>query len=320
MKPLLFLLVVLQLTRIRGQFIEDDDDTDYKKEYEDLDKLFKDEHEKLNLAELKLLAATNKTPTTENPLMTSPVYNDTSENPSCGDYYASFGGAVALLRASENIISPRKTRGFSNNYPDNADCTRTRTFYLDSQAVGIYLEFDNFSTESCCDHVTVYEGWNTSGRVLLNASGSSIPNWIHLDSGSRMLVNFMSDGSVNSTGLWANFGGFYPGCDDIITGNNGTVNSTNYPNHYYNHMECRQQIWVSPGNRIRIDFLEFNTEGWCDYLEIYDRPFLNSTRLLRVSGTALPSSVTSTSNAILIRFTTDMSVGARGWRLTYTAV
>jgi hypothetical protein len=47
MKPLLFLLVVLQLTRIRGQFIEDDDDTDYKKEYEDLDKLFKDEHEKV---------------------------------------------------------------------------------------------------------------------------------------------------------------------------------------------------------------------------------------------------------------------------------
>ena len=56
----------------------------------------------------------------------------------CGDYYASFGGPVY-------------TPGFSNNYPDNVDCS----YYLDSQAVGIYLQFEHFSTESCCDHVTV---------------------------------------------------------------------------------------------------------------------------------------------------------------------
>ena len=56
----------------------------------------------------------------------------------CTDYYATFSGA---------IYSP----GYSNNYPDNANCF----YYLDSQAAGIYLEFDYFSTESCCDHVTV---------------------------------------------------------------------------------------------------------------------------------------------------------------------
>ena len=32
-------------------------------------------------------------------------------------------------------------------------------------------------------------------------------------------------------------------------------------------MDCRQQILVSPGNRIRIDFLDFNTE-YDDVLEV----------------------------------------------------
>ena len=68
----------------------------------------------------------------------------------------------------------------------------------------------NFTVITCelkreCD-VQVYEGWNTSGRVLLRANGSSIPNWINLDSGSQMLVNFMSNGSVDATGFRAHFG------------------------------------------------------------------------------------------------------------------
>ena len=60
----------------------------------------------------------------------------------------------------------------------------------------------------------------------------------------------------------------FSGCDDIITANNGTLTSTNYPNDYYDNMDCRTVIRVSLGSRIRVNFLDFNTERNYDYLTV----------------------------------------------------
>ena len=61
---------------------------------------------------------------------------------------------------------------------------------------------------------------------------------------------------------------FLSGCDNIITGNNGALTSTNYPNNYYNNTDCRTVIRVSPGSRIHVNFLDFNTERNFDYLTV----------------------------------------------------
>jgi hypothetical protein len=49
----------------------------------------------------------------------------------------------------------------------------------------------------------VYEGWSTSGPVLLHASGNSIP--ARITTTSRSLVHLHSDSSVTGKGFRANF-------------------------------------------------------------------------------------------------------------------
>jgi hypothetical protein len=72
-----------------------------------------------------------------------------------------------------------------------------------------------------------------------------------------------------------------------------------------------------------LTFTDFATEGFYDYVEVYDGSVINSGRLLfKQSGSASPSSpfppVVSTSNEMLVRFVTDGTGNFfRGWRATY---
>jgi len=68
----------------------------------------------------------------------------------------------------------------------------------------IKLSFSAFSTESCCDHLTVYDGANASAPVLLYASGYSIPGTIKATSG-KMFITWNTDGSVVGSGFAANW-------------------------------------------------------------------------------------------------------------------
>ncbi len=103
---------------------------------------------------------------------------------------------TTTLTANTGSITDR-TDGLSN-YTDNLDCS-----WLIRPANGgrITLSFSRFSTESCCDAVTVYDGATINSQILGTFRGSSIPAAI-TSSGGVMLVRFTTDGSSTSTG-WA---------------------------------------------------------------------------------------------------------------------
>jgi hypothetical protein len=84
----------------------------------------------------------------------------------------------------------------TNNYTNNSDCL---WLIQPSGASNITLNFSSFNTESNCDFVRIYDGSSTSDPLLGEFSGSSIPSSITSTSGN-MLVNFITDGSVVSTG------------------------------------------------------------------------------------------------------------------------
>lgn len=81
------------------------------------------------------------------------------------------------------------------------------TFYINPTGGALTLTFTSFSLESCCDRVRVYDGIGTSGSLLVNQGGSSLPMGgaaITIPSGSATVI-FTSDGSVTSSGFALNW-------------------------------------------------------------------------------------------------------------------
>lgn len=90
--------------------------------------------------------------------------------------------------------------GPSGGYQNNQNCSLLIS--PGNCTDSIRLIFSAFSTESCCDHFRVYDGTSTSGALLLNASGYSIPAAVKATSGN-MFIQWNTDGSVTSSGFAA---------------------------------------------------------------------------------------------------------------------
>ncbi|KAI9550565.1 hypothetical protein GHT06_005067 [Daphnia sinensis] len=110
------------------------------------------------------------------------------------------------------------------------------------------------------------------------------------------------------------------GCSGVLTTPTGWLTSPNYPGAYPNNYNCQWTIQLTPGSKIRLTFSHFAIESPFDYVEVYDGSTISATRLLKQTGSTLPSApVNSSSNAMLVRFVTDATGNYfRGWRATYT--
>lgn len=106
----------------------------------------------------------------------------------------------------------------------------------------------------------------------------------------------------------------------MLTSFNGLLTSPNYPGAYLNNYICQWTIQLASASKISLTFSHFDVESPFDYVEVYDGASASATRLLKHSGSAVPSaSVVSSSNVMLVRFVTDSTGNYyRGWRATYT--
>ncbi|XP_019616108.1 PREDICTED: deleted in malignant brain tumors 1 protein-like [Branchiostoma belcheri] len=96
-----------------------------------------------------------------------------------------------------------------------------------------------------------------------------------------------------------------------------TVNSPHYPNNYFNNANCRWTITGSPGSTLEVVVERFQLESGHDYLNIYDGRSTSSPRLARLDGTGSWRYFYSSSNEVLIHFTSDGSVVDNGFRIRY---
>ncbi|XP_035691553.1 uncharacterized protein LOC118426343 isoform X2 [Branchiostoma floridae] len=105
------------------------------------------------------------------------------------------------------------------------------------------------------------------------------------------------------------------------TGPSGTVTSPNYPNLYPNSQDYQYLITVTSSKVIRLTFSAFNVENNWDFVYVYDGNATDSVfQLVRHTGDDVPPPVTSTKSTMLVRFTSDYSVGRSGFQATYTAI
>jgi len=105
------------------------------------------------------------------------------------------------------------------------------------------------------------------------------------------------------------------------TSESGSITSPNYPNNYDDNVNKKYPLVVASGSRIELEFEDFVLEEsvgceW-DYLEIFDT---DESRMLARCGTDKPHKTTSTGNKMFVRFRSDRSVTAKGFKANWRAV
>ena len=86
-------------------------------------------------------------------------------------------------------------------------------------------------------------------------------------------------------------------------------------------MDCQVTIRFDEGQRVAIDFVDFNIESHSsclyDYLEVRDGDNINSNLIgSKLCGTNIPGRIESTGNAMTLKFHTDGSVVRPGFKIT----
>uniref|UniRef100_A0A1I7T1F2 C-type lectin domain-containing protein n=1 Tax=Caenorhabditis tropicalis TaxID=1561998 RepID=A0A1I7T1F2_9PELO len=109
------------------------------------------------------------------------------------------------------------------------------------------------------------------------------------------------------------------GCNSTILVAPGYISSPNYPQLYPNFSECMYHLSTAGGYRIKIDFGRIDTEQCCDFIVVRDGPFVSSPVLATISGSWPADSkiYQSSSNSMLVSFTSDASGQATGFSATF---
>jgi len=186
----------------------------------------------------------------------------------------------------------------------------------------IHIAYTDFNlAHDYADFVKITE---ENGNELQPAYGSNLPDPIYSTT-NKVFVRFKTDGRTSGTGFRLVWTEVDPTATTTTTTTTTeappiehAVTSPNFPRNYGNYANSRYPIEVDPGNRIHIRFTDFSTESSYDFVKITDE---DGTELMsRKSGSSRPSALTSNTNKVVVRFTSDGSGTRRGFRLVWTVV
>jgi len=110
-----------------------------------------------------------------------------------------------------------------------------------------------------------------------------------------------------------------PPCIQRLTATQGEITSPNYPSNYDNDQECMYLIEGAPGSTIELTFVDFDIEieDLCRYDAVEVRKDDINTVGEKFCGNTFPAVQISSSNQMLVSFTSDYSITGRGFRATY---
>ncbi|PAV66269.1 hypothetical protein WR25_01232, partial [Diploscapter pachys] len=209
------------------------------------------------------------------------------------------------------------------------------------------LTFDYFQVEKNYDGLQIFDGLvQTPQFQVANLSGTTgIAPWNYTFSNNTFSLRFFSDGIIQngncavfkSVGTLSTQQGFETApCYDTqpvvckqhgavcvpynVTANNGTFTSPNYPNYYYNNLDCFYYITSPAGTYVAINFDPVFLEATLDTVSVYEG-FQNSTGALigKISSSTSPHSFESVGNQMLVWFHTSLLTVQQGWSAFWTA-
>ena len=97
----------------------------------------------------------------------------------------------------------------------------------------------------------------------------------------------------------------------------GIIQSSERSTYSYN-LNCHWNL--SSNSMLELIFSVFNTEASADFLTVYDGDSPSSPMIGRFSGSSLPAPITSSSNKLHVRFTSDDKGQAFGFRARYRGI
>ncbi|CAB3235739.1 unnamed protein product [Arctia plantaginis] len=238
----------------------------------------------------------------------------TSMKPVCG------GDIDAITHGL--ISSP----GSPGSYPENRDCYWHLTTTPGKRINLNFFALDIEVHSNCSfDYLAIYDGGHVTDPLLSRYCNTTQPAPV-VSASSEMLIHFHSDSYGSGKGFQIAYAPVegVPGCGGYFTADKGEIVSPTYNGNYLTNLLCEYKIRTSPATRIKIDFKQFSLERSfrCkyDYLKVYDGPSADSPFVGRFCGNTYPATYTSSSNTLYIKFRTDRSNAAEGFRITYNAL
>lgn len=201
------------------------------------------------------------------------------------------------------------------NYVENSNCS---WLIQPTGATAVSLSFNRFDTQTSQDIVTIYDGSDNTFPVIGTFSGQTIPNTI-LSTGNALFVEFTSDGFFNLTGWEISYVSTNNQCFSnlLLNSYRDTIEDGSGANNYSNNLNCSWLIQPNTATSVTLTFLNFDVDSPGDTLKIYDGVSSSSTLLAALTGTTLPTAITSTGGSMYLEFITDGSSTAAGWRAFY---
>lgn len=110
-------------------------------------------------------------------------------------------------------------------------------------------------------------------------------------------------------------------CGGQLSGEEGLIQSPNYPDEYTPNKECVWTIQTGPNYQVAVRFhafeLEANENCAYDYVEIRDGAAESAPLLGKFCGTKLPMELHSTGNELWMRFISDATVEKGGFSVSF---
>jgi len=149
---------------------------------------------------------------------------------------------------------------------------------------------------------------STRMRVICTYNTASVPcgsnNWGETED---YTLNVVSGGTSSPCSGGAN-----------LTNCSGTIDDGSGVGIFYNNNQsCSWLIQPSGATSVTISFSSFVTESGYDYVRIYNGTNASATLLATYSGSTIPASITTTTGAIYVTFTTDGSQVYEGFTANY---
>ena len=235
-----------------------------------------------------------------------------------------FGNVNYSISVCTNILTSSSGTFQSPGYPSPGYGDNLNLCWLVDTQNYFGLSFPYVWVETDYDFVRVYDGDSTSAPLMYTMTNGPYNNYYKtflVPSSKQALVVFTSDSSSPLPGF--NLPGFeakYAPCSVLTSAGGGTISSSNYPNNYDDLENSCWLIDLPAGYVATLSFNSLNIEFNFDYVRVFDGPSTSSPALLVTTGSQLPGDVTSSTNQMLVTFSSDHTNNFSGFQATFNAV
>ena len=206
------------------------------------------------------------------------------------------------------------------NYQDNLGCSWLIEPPL---ATSITASFNTFNVSNPGDTLFFYDGNSSTAPLLAAYTGTTIPANV-TSTGNQLFVEFVTDGSANSTG-WdfdytTTISVSCAGTTNLTAASGTFDDGSSLTANYDNNLSCEWLIQPT-GNPASINFNlnRINLANFGDRIQIFDNAAGTGFPIGNYFGTNLGTTTTSFSGVMLVRFISDGSNTSTGWEANYSS-